>query len=80
MIFRFSNVATVNVWLPSWMISILNPTDGSNGLANCFSLKPLIYKRLSKIEDALHYSNTLPHHLVNRMSCLRGGLESFRDL
>lgn len=38
-----------------WMVSILNPTGGSNGLANCFSLKPLLYKRLSKIEDALHY-------------------------
>lgn len=25
----------VNVWLPSWMISILNPADGSNFLANC---------------------------------------------
>ena len=25
-------------------------------------------------------SNMLPHHLVNRMSSLRGGFESFRDL
>ena len=71
----------MKVWLPSWMISILNPTLGSNFLARfSFPEALLISKKLCIIEDALHHSsNMLPHHLVSYVS-QHGGVDSFRDL